>query len=269
MNGDLLKMSKVRRDWSPNSTRGTPRPPNISLPLISLDCPSTLWPTSQIPWIQSPPAGLQVNMCWDTAPLRWGWMSVFILFKVYWPKFMSFSWLCPSSDIGLELCLGMFHYTWPSGHSSVWSLRITTVLGKVPLCVFTIVHYKTQDNHCASLFVCSYPINSPFWSISESRSGLVIVSPSQPANENLFVPDKSSGKHSDESWETWSCFLRLNWLQWPVYLCACIHSQFHEISSPTFHVPVSSKPSYTTGTHWWGSGSIRWLCWSPARSNNF
>src|SRR5882724_7844390 len=26
--------------------------------------------------------------------------------------------------------------------------------------------------------VCSYPINSPFWSISESRSGLIIVLPS-------------------------------------------------------------------------------------------
>ena len=37
----------------------------------------------------------------------------------------------------------------------------------------------SEDNHCTSMFVCSYPINSPFWSISESRSGLIIVSPSQ------------------------------------------------------------------------------------------
>src|SRR5882724_5639879 len=37
----------------------------------------------------------------------------------------------------------------------------------------------SEDNHCTSLFVCSYPINSTFRSISESRSGLVIVSPSQ------------------------------------------------------------------------------------------
>ena len=37
----------------------------------------------------------------------------------------------------------------------------------------------SEDNHCASLFVCSYPINWPFWSISESRSGLVIVLTSQ------------------------------------------------------------------------------------------
>jgi len=37
----------------------------------------------------------------------------------------------------------------------------------------------SEDNHCASLFVCSYPINSLCQSISESWSGLVIVSPSQ------------------------------------------------------------------------------------------
>ena len=53
------------------------------------------------------------------------------------------------------------------------------MLGKVPLCVSTVVHYKTEGNHCTSLLVCSYPINSPFQSISENSSGLILVSTSQ------------------------------------------------------------------------------------------
>jgi len=37
----------------------------------------------------------------------------------------------------------------------------------------------SEDDHCTSLLVCSYPINSLVLSSSESRSGLVIVLPSQ------------------------------------------------------------------------------------------
>jgi len=110
--------------------------------------------------------------------LTWG--------HIIWPKLMPFGEFCLSSIISLELHLGMVDHTQHSGHSPVWSLRITTVLGKFPLHVSIVVHYKTEDNYCdsASLFVCSYPNNLPFWSISESRSGLVIVSPSHP----LFEP---------------------------------------------------------------------------------
>src|SRR5882724_4034215 len=64
---------------------------------------------------------------------------------------MSFCQFNLSSIISLELCLGMFDHTQHSGHSSVCSLRITTVLGKVPLHVPTVFHYKTEDNHCTSL----------------------------------------------------------------------------------------------------------------------
>ena len=37
----------------------------------------------------------------------------------------------------------------------------------------------TEDNHCANVLVCSYPISSSIWSISDSRSGIVIGLPSQ------------------------------------------------------------------------------------------
>src|SRR5882724_8407148 len=65
---------------------------------------------------------------------------------------MSFCQFNLSSIISLELCLGMFDHTQHSGHSSVCSLRITTVLGKGPLHVPTVFHYKTEDNHCTSLW---------------------------------------------------------------------------------------------------------------------
>jgi len=52
---------------------------------------------------------------------------------ISWPKLMSFSWFSPSSNISSELCLGMFDHNWCCGCSSVWSLRITTALSKVPL----------------------------------------------------------------------------------------------------------------------------------------
>ena len=63
---------------------------------------------------------------------------------IVWPKLMSFTPFCPSSNISLELCSGMFNHTQCSGCSSVWSLRITTALGNVLHCVSTVVHYKLR-----------------------------------------------------------------------------------------------------------------------------
>ena len=57
---------------------------------------------------------------------------------------------------------------------------------------WTLLSLIAEDNLCASLFVCSYPINLPFLSISESRSGLIVVSPSQKIK---LYPDNSTHCH--------------------------------------------------------------------------
>jgi len=49
------------------------------------------------------------------------------------PELKSFGQFHLSSNIISELCFGDVHHTWCNGHSPVWSLRITTVLGKFPL----------------------------------------------------------------------------------------------------------------------------------------
>ena len=93
---------------------------------------------------------------------------------IFWLELMSFSQFCLGSIISLELHLGMF-YTWCSGHSSAWSLSITTVLNKASPCVSTVFHYKlriTTALGCGCVHILSA---HPIW----SRSGLVVVLPSQ------------------------------------------------------------------------------------------
>ena len=63
---------------------------------------------------------------------------------IFWPEIMSFSWFHSGSIISSGIHSGMFDHTWHSGCSSAWSLKMTTVLGKAPLCVSTIVYYKLR-----------------------------------------------------------------------------------------------------------------------------
>src|SRR5882724_9120682 len=79
----------------------------------------------------------------------------------------------------------------PSLQHSASSVQFLTLvqspLGDIQpyLVQWALLRLISEDNHCTSLLVCSYPINSYFLSISESRSGLVIVSPSQPDNKGF------------------------------------------------------------------------------------
>ena len=63
---------------------------------------------------------VRVHSLWRSDCPTWG--------HIIQPELMSFGQFYPSSIISLELCFGMFDHTWHSGCSSVWSLRITTVL---------------------------------------------------------------------------------------------------------------------------------------------
>ena len=114
-----------------------------------------------ISWFLPPSLSQSVCSCiwWIHSHTQWGGCQSLFSLRSYlptqgyivWPELMSFNQFHPSSIMSLELCLGMFDHTQHSGWSSVWSLRITTVQGKVPLHVPTGFHYKTEDNHWASL----------------------------------------------------------------------------------------------------------------------
>ena len=85
------------------------------------------------------------------------------------PELMSFSQFHLGSIISSELHSRMFNHTWHSGCSSAWSLRITTALGKAPLHVSTLVHYKLRIITALECLCVHIPSARPIQSIVKNQ----------------------------------------------------------------------------------------------------